>query len=113
MDVERVKVITTVKCGEQIYLAGMVYNKPVPVDLIDEVRNRTGTVEVVPVMPPSPPVDSTDAKEASTEDDSKGAKKETAPKDEKTNVKEKSNPKETAKKKPGRPSKKKTDDEVI
>jgi hypothetical protein len=103
MDVERVKVKTTVKCGEKIYLAGMVYKEPVPTDLIDEVRHNTGTVEVVAV-PPSPPV---------VEDKTEDAKTETASKVEKPIKKEKPNPKETAKKKPGRPKKKTNDDDEV
>jgi len=47
MDVEKVKVLTVLKCGTAIYKKGQVFSEPIPNDLILEVRENTGTVEVL------------------------------------------------------------------
>jgi len=48
--IERVKVNTTLKCGNNVYLKGKIYDPPIPKDLIAEVKANTGTVEVLGVV---------------------------------------------------------------
>ena len=47
MDIEKVRVLTVLKCGVNIYKKGQIYSEPIPNDLIVEVRDNTGTVEVL------------------------------------------------------------------
>jgi hypothetical protein len=46
----KVKVVKTVKCKDVMYWVGQVFpegDKPIPPDILTEVRKNTGTVEVL------------------------------------------------------------------
>ena len=55
-DIERVRVLTTLKAGEELFLKGKIYEKPIPHALIEEMRANTGLVEVLGRVETAPPV---------------------------------------------------------
>lgn len=49
--VEAVKVLTTLKAGSNVFLAGKIYKAPdIPRELLAEVKANSGTVEVLGVV---------------------------------------------------------------
>ena len=50
MTIEKVRIIKTLKCGNTTYWVGQVYpqgDEPIPPDIMREVENHAGTVEVL------------------------------------------------------------------
>lgn len=47
MQVEKVKILKTLKAGETIWLAGEILVSPLPSEIQDEVNNQRKTVEVL------------------------------------------------------------------
>ena len=51
MSIERVRIVKTLKCGTNMYWVGQVFperdGEDIPPDLLTEVRQETGTVEVL------------------------------------------------------------------
>ncbi len=47
MNIEKVKVLKALKCGDTVYKKGQIIDRPIPPDIVQEVRNDTGTVEVL------------------------------------------------------------------
>lgn len=47
MKIERVRLLTTLKAGEQVWVKGKILTSPIPADIITEIKNQTGTVEVL------------------------------------------------------------------
>jgi|GEM_PF-6156371 len=68
MDVEQVRLLTTVKARDEVWDKGAIIGPPVPSVLIAELRNNTGTVEVVSVRTPQPPSQPEIPLEVSTEE---------------------------------------------
>lgn len=50
MNIEKVKVLKALKCGDMVYKKGQIIDRPIPPDIVQEVRNDTGTVEVLSEM---------------------------------------------------------------
>lgn len=46
---ERVKVKTTLKAGNKVWLEGEILTPPLPEDILKEIHRNTGTVEVITV----------------------------------------------------------------
>lgn len=56
--IERVRLLKTLKCGNDVWYKGKILDaakdgKPIPTSIISEIRQQTGTVEVLP-PPPRP-----------------------------------------------------------
>lgn len=47
MDIERVRILKTLKSGGKLWKKGDIFTKPIPPELTAEVRAKTGTVEVL------------------------------------------------------------------
>lgn len=47
MRIEKVRIKKTLKAGPQVWLEGAVLTPPLPPDILKEVDNQTGTVEVL------------------------------------------------------------------
>jgi len=54
--ITRVRLKVTLKCGSKVWGKGMVLGEPIPVEVIEELRLKTGAVEVVASeeVPPRP-----------------------------------------------------------
>ena len=50
---ERVKMLKTLKCGDNVYGIGNIIDAPIPRDLLAEIRANTGAVEAL-APPPQP-----------------------------------------------------------
>lgn len=46
MVIESVKLVKTVKCGSKLWVRGSIVPAPIPQPLLNELRLKTGTVEV-------------------------------------------------------------------
>lgn len=57
MDVERLRVLVTLKAGDKVWNKGCIVNAPIPPVLMSELRYGSGTVEVLErkASAPSPP----------------------------------------------------------
>lgn len=53
MNIEKVKVLKALKCGDTVYKKGQIIDRPIPPDIVQEVRNDTGTVEVLSEWTPT------------------------------------------------------------
>lgn len=47
MAIEKARIVKTLKCGNNMYPVGMVFEKPIPQDIFNEINLKTGTVEVL------------------------------------------------------------------
>jgi hypothetical protein len=47
MDIERVRIVKTLKAGPKLWKEGDIIAKPIPSELIAEIREETGAVEVL------------------------------------------------------------------
>lgn len=47
MKVEKVRVLTTLKCGEKVFQQGKVLTHPLPAEILKELAAKTGTLEVI------------------------------------------------------------------
>lgn len=59
MKVEKVRVLKTLKLGENVYQQGKVLNAPLPADILKELASNSGTLEAVKEAPPVPQVPET------------------------------------------------------
>lgn len=53
MNIEKVKVLKALKCGDTVYKKGQIIDRPIPPDIVQEVRNDTGTVVVLSEWTPT------------------------------------------------------------
>jgi len=79
MDIEKVKMLVSLKGRQQSWVKGEVLSRPIPSEILKEIRGETGTVEVlsrivdappetVETPPPlPPPIDAVDDFEEETE----------------------------------------------
>jgi len=54
MDVERLRVLVTLKAGDKVWNAGCIVKAPIPPVLMSELRYGSGTVEVLERKAPAP-----------------------------------------------------------
>ncbi len=47
MDIEKVRLLVTLKAGKKVWLEGEVLESPLPLEIHEEITRNTGTVEVL------------------------------------------------------------------
>ena len=56
MNVEKVRVLKTLKFGEIVFQEGKVLTKPFPPEILRELTTNSGTLEAIDAEPPPPVV---------------------------------------------------------